>query len=230
MKRRHFLQLASLAAATGVCVSAWPLSYAEVELPATDTSRESDTGLTPAQSRIFRSWMQRMVSLQLAHGPTPRWQQHDCAGLVRFAVREALTEHDEKWKRANGLAGQPVPPELGLDARQKSLRDSWRLANGSHAAYVSAIEMVQGNTRFIGKDCNLAQPGDLLFFDQGEAQHLMIWMGSFIAYHTGTETPTDTGLRSVRYADLLRWTDTRWQPSQDNPNFAGLYRLSFLSA
>lgn len=186
--------------------------------------------LTPVQSRAFRAWMVRIVSAQLSAGPTPRWQQRDCAGLVRFAVAEALREHDEKWKRANGLLGQQVPPEVTLLPAQQTLRHGWRLANGSRSAYAGALELVQENSRFKTKDCNQAAPGDLLFFDQGDAQHLMVWMGAFIAYHTGTVTPTDHGLRAVSLRDLQHWPDTRWQPSHENPNFAGVYRLNFLSA
>nr|WP_243656660.1 DUF1175 family protein [Paucimonas lemoignei] len=194
------------------------------------SSAELPARLDAAQSRIFRAWMTRIISIQLAAGPTPRWQQRDCAGLVRFAVGETLRSHDEKWKRANGLAGRPVPPELNLDAAQQALRHQWRLADGSLSAYAGALELVQENSRYIAKQCNVAATGDLLFYDQGDAQHLMVWMGSFIAYHTGSVTATDNGLRAVRLQDLLRWRDTRWHPSQDNPNFAGVYRLAFLTA
>jgi uncharacterized protein len=222
MIRRTFLFGALTAFAT--FAAPWPAMAARVAIP------DGVQVLSAQQSRVCRAWMMRIVSAQLSAGPTPRWHQHDCAGLVRFAVAEALREHDEKWKRANGLAGQPVPPEVGLDTAQQGLRHAWKLADGSRSPYASAIELVQENARFLGKDCNLAAPGDLLFFDQGDAQHLMIWMGSFIAYHTGTETPTDNGLRAVALRDLLHWTDTRWRPAQENPNFAGVYRLAFLAA
>jgi len=172
----------------------------------------------------------RIVAAQLQSGPSPRWQQHDCAGLVRFAVAEALRDHDEKWKHASGMAGQPVPPEVGLSPAQQSLRNAWRLADSSVSAYAGALELIQGNTGFRGKDCNLAGMGDLLFFDQGDAQHLMIWMGSFIAYHTGTVTSSDNGLRAVSLRNLQEWRDTRWRPLDDNPNFAGIFRFNFLSA
>ncbi len=194
------------------------------------TDAEAAPALTPAQSRSFRAWMVRIISSQLRAGPTPRWQQRDCVGLVRFAVAEALRDHDESWKRANGLAGQPVPPEVTLTSGQQNLRHHWRLADGTVSAYASALELIQENTRFQAQDCNLATAGDLLFFDQGDAQHLMVWMGSFIAYHTGTVTRTDNGLRAVALRDLQRWRDTRWHPLQDNPNFAGVFRLGFLTA
>ncbi len=187
--------------------------------------------LTPQQSRAFRAWMVLIVSAQVERGPTPRWHHRDCAGLVRFAVAEALRAHDPAWRRANGFLGRPVPPEPALDAAQLSaLRHRWRLADGSHAAYAGAIDLVQENTRLVARDCNLAQPADLLFFDQGDDQHVMVWMGTSIAYHTGTETPHDNGLRAVGLPQLLRWSDTRWQPDRRNPNFAGVFRLAFLGA
>ena len=199
--------------------------------PAVLASTDAAPSLSPAQSRAFRAWMVRIVAAQLEQGPTPRWRHRDCAGLVRFAVAESLREHDESWKRANGLAGRPLPPELGLSAVERNrLRHQWRLADGRLSAYASAIDLVQENTRAVSRDCNLAQPADLLFFDQGDDQHVMVWMGSSIAYHTGTETPSDTGLRAVTLPQLLRWPDTRWQPDRRNPNFAGVYRLNFLRA
>jgi uncharacterized protein len=190
----------------------------------------SDVRLTPVQSRAFRAWMLRIVSAQLAAGPSRRWHHQDCAGLVRFAVAEALREHDAQWKRANGLTGLPLPPEVGLNERQLNLRHRWRLADGSASAYAGALELVQENTHLVSRDCNLALAGDVLFFDQGDAQHLMVWMGNFIAYHTGEATPSDSGLRAVSLGQLRRWPDTRWQPSEANPNFAGAFRFRFLSA
>ena len=174
--------------------------------------------------------MLRIISAQLTAGPSPRWHHQDCAGLVRFAVAEALREHDNQWKRANGLAGLPLPPEVGLDERQLSLRHRWRLADGSASAYAGALELVQENTHLVSRDCNLALAGDVLFFDQGDAQHLMVWMGNFVAYHTGEATPSDNGLRAVSLGQLQRWPDTRWHPSDANPNFAGAFRFRFLSA
>lgn len=186
--------------------------------------------LSPAQSRLFRSWIVRIVSAQFKAGPNPRWTQRDCVGLIRFAVAESFQTHDARWRHANALAWSPLPPEIVLTDNQKRLRHNWKRSDGSRSAYVSAIELIQSNTRYLGKEINSINPGDLLFFDQGEIQHLMIWMGNFIAYHTGTITPTDNGLRSIRYEDLTRWNDSRWHPVAENSNFAGFYRLDFLTA
>lgn len=89
--------------------------------------------------------------------------------------------------------------------------------------------MIQFNSHLVSRDVSQARPGDLMFFDQGDDQHLMIWMGRYIAYHTGTSTPTDNGMRSASLQQLMTWKDTRWIPDAANPNFIGVYRLNFLS-
>jgi len=189
--------------------------------------------LTPRQSAAFRAWFARIVDQQLRRGPTPRWTQRDCAGLVRFAVGETLKPHDGKWLRANGMTSladtSSMPPELQLSASQRTIANRWTQLDGSTGAYASAIALIQRNSRFVSKDVNQALPGDLLFFDQGDDQHLMIWLDRYIAYHTGTVTPTDTGLRAVAVSDLMQWKDSRWQPRDGNPNFVGVFRLDFLT-
>ncbi|MES2742047.1 MAG: DUF1175 family protein [Pseudomonadota bacterium] len=214
------------AAAGAVGWAAWPLARALTGAP----DARPAVRLTPAQSRAFVAWMVRIIGVQLEQGPSPRWQLRDCAGLVRFAVNEALSVHDGRWLRANGIAAdRRVPPELELDPAQAGLRNRWVQNDGALGHYVSALALVQNNSRFVARDVNQAQLGDLLLFDQGDEQHLMVWMGARIAYHTGTTTPGDNGLRTVDVQQLQTWKDTRWQPAVSNPNFAGIFRLAFLS-
>lgn len=199
------------------------------------------------QSDRFRAWMSFIVADQIQRGPSPRWFHRDCAGLARFAVAETLRPHDARWRRANGFDGRRLPPDIDLHPDQASLINGWTTLEGKREAFVTALALVQNNSRFLGRESAQARPGDLLFFDQGDDQHLMIWMGSWIAYHTGQtppaplprprggkapnsqNTPEDNGLRAVTPAQLLQWKDTRWRPRDDNPNFAGFYRLAFLS-
>lgn len=189
------------------------------------------TRLTASQALAFRNWVQLIVQQQLNRGPTPRWQQRDCAGLIRFASAEALRSHDIVWLKANGFLGKKVPPELNLSAEQLAeLRHAWLRADGSQGAFVSALELVQNNTQPVGHDMAQAQVADVLLFDQGHAQHLMIWMGQYMAYHTGTVTKVDNGLRAYPLRQLMAWKDTRWQPHVGNPNFVGIFRLNFLSS
>lgn len=220
MKRRALLRRAACVIAAAMAPHAHALKAAP----------QQQVRLSQSQSRAFQAWMLRIISAQLEQGPTPRWQHRDCAGLVRFAVNEALVAHDAKWLRANGIAtDRRLPPELDLTSEQAALRNRWVQTGGQVGHFVTALALVQHNSRFIAREVSQALPGDLLFFDQGDEQHLMVWMGARIAYHTGTVTPEDNGLRAVDIKQLMTWKDTRWQPVASNPNFAGIFRLSFLS-
>lgn len=185
--------------------------------------------LDAEQSQIFRAWFVRIAHEQLRQGPSPRWQQQDCVGLVRFAANEALKVHDSHWLHANGLSNRYLPPELQLTEQQRALAQNWQQGQGKRGPYVNAIKLIQFNSKFRGRDLNQALPGDLMFFDQGDDQHLMIWMGRDIVYHTGSSTATDNGMRAVSLQQLMNWKDTRWIPDEANPNFIGVYRLSFLA-
>jgi hypothetical protein len=195
---------------------------------APDRTLAPEEMLDAGQSRAFRGWMVRIVDQQIARGPSNRWLHRDCAGLVRYAVHESLREHDDKWRRATGI-GAPTPPPLQLTDPQRSLRNRWQRADGSRAAYVGALELVQENTVLVSRSLEVAQPGDLLFFDQGDDQHLMVWTGRYVAYHTGHADARDDGLRAISPQELLTWKDSRWHPVPDNPNFLGVYRLRFLA-
>ncbi|MDR1935106.1 MAG: DUF1175 domain-containing protein [Candidatus Accumulibacter sp.] len=184
--------------------------------------------LDARQSRALRSWIVRIAEDQIRRGPTPRWTHRDCAGLIRFAVAEALAEHDARWQQAMGLRHGLPPDTLPPDTRE-TLRHRWRRPDGSEGAYVNALGLVQENSIAIGRDALLARPADLLFFDQGNDQHLMLWTGRRIVYHNGAAPrPGDNGLRAVSLPALLRWPDTRWRPEAANPNFAGVFSLAFL--
>lgn len=193
------------------------------------TAEKMELRLSARQSELFRSWFLRIVAEELRRGPSPRWVHRDCASLVRFAVGETLRLHDEKWRKASGMGNNPLPPELILLPEQNLLRNRWKTHAGDYQAYVSAIGLVQGNTVFVSRSILEARPGDLLFFDQGDDQHLMIWTDDGVAYHRGTILPGDNGLRAVSLQQLLNWKDSRWQPRLENSNFVGVYRFSFLS-
>lgn len=83
--------------------------------------RADEVGLDETQSQTFRAWFVRIVGEQIRQEPSPRLTHRDCAGLVRFAVNEALKPHDQAWLRANGLSIRYLPPELNLTPTQAQL-------------------------------------------------------------------------------------------------------------
>lgn len=188
-----------------------------------------ETPLDPAQSQVFRAWFVRVINEQLRQGPTPRWVHRDCAGLVRFAVNEAFKTHDARWLRANGMSARQLPPELQLTEAQSGLGKGWVTVDGRNSAFVTALALIQANSVFVSRDINQARSGDLLFFDQGDEQHLMVWMDRYVAYHRGSSNAHDNGLRAVTVSQMLQWPDPRWRLSADNPNFIGVFKFDFLS-
>ncbi len=89
--------------------------------------------LNVEQSGLFRAWFVRIAQEQLRQGPSPRWYQQDCAGLVRFAANEALKVHDSKWLKSNGLSNQYLPPEMTLTPEQRQLAQNWNQGMGKPA-------------------------------------------------------------------------------------------------
>lgn len=86
--------------------------------------------LNVEQSGLFRAWFVRIAQEQLRQGPSPRWYQQDCAGLVRFAANETLKVHDSKWLKSNGFSSQYLPPEMTLTPGQRQLAQNWNQGNG----------------------------------------------------------------------------------------------------
>lgn len=130
--------------------------------------------------------------------------------------------------KSNGFSSQYLPPEMTLTPTAST---GAKLESGEQekpSPYVTAINLIQYNSQFIArhKPC-AARRYD--FFDQGDAQHLMVWMGRYVIYHTGSATKTDNGMRAVSLQQLMTWKDTRWIPNDSNPNFIGIYRLNFLA-
>jgi len=224
--RRRFCQMLAALGALGTLTTwarALPVGVGAPEALTTPIR------LDAAQSRAVRAWIVRIAAEQIRRGPTPRWTHRDCAGFVRFAVAEALAGHDARWRRAMGLDGR-LPPDLIPEETRLILRNRWKRPDGSEGAYVNAIGLIQENSVWVSRDARQARPADLLFFDQGPEQHLMLWTGHRVVYHNGAlPTPGDDGLRTATLPALLQWNDTRWRPEPGNPNFAGVFSLAFLS-
>ncbi len=203
----------------------------------------------------FRRWFTGIAEMQ--YEETSDWwnaEQRDCAGLVRFAWREALRRHDRRWLQKMGAAYEAFAPDVrAYDAEHPPLGGRlFRTVPGSFqmndredetfSEFADARTLKEFNTEFVSRDRNQAQAGDLLFFHQGPAQkypyHVMIFLGvartadesanDWVVYHTGT-SPGDKGtVKKVRLHVLDEHPDKRWRPVASNRNFLGFYRLKML--
>jgi len=203
----------------------------------------------------FRRWFTAIAETQF-YQLSDQWnaEQRDCAGLARFAIREALRHHDRPWFQKMGPAYQTVAPDVksfDLDQNpfgEKIFRTEFGsfaandLRNGRFSEFADARTLKNFNVVFVSRDRREAQPGDLLFYYQPWVQkfpyHVMIFLGpahvssngaqDWVVYHTGS-SPSDKGtVKKVELSVLDGHPDPRWRPVERNRNFLGFYRLKIL--
>src|SRR5262249_34212794 len=139
-------------------------------------------------------------------------QQRDCAGLVRFAWREALRKHDRQWFQVMGEGYEGIAPDIRAYTLEHnplgeklfrvdygSFRES-DLSAGLFTDFADARTIKNYNAIFISRDRQQARPGDLLFYHQPWVQkypyHVMVFLGEgrlasegandWVVYHTGS--------------------------------------------
>jgi uncharacterized protein YfaT (DUF1175 family) len=212
--------------------------------------------LTYDDRASFRRWFTSIAEMQF-YKVSDAWtkEQRDCAGLVRFAWREALRHHDRLWFQAMGEGYEAVAPDVRAYTLDRSPLGEklFRVDYGSYgesdaifSEFADARTLKNHNAIFIGRDPRRAQPGDLLFFHQPWAQkfpyHVMIYLGEarhasegasdWVIYHTGSSSSGSTGaegeVKKVRLSTLNSHPDRRWRPVEKNRNFLGFYRLKIL--
>jgi hypothetical protein len=202
----------------------------------------------PADREVFRRWFTLIADYQAVR---PRAEIpaeiSDCAGLLRYAYREALKRHSDSWFLATGIDMQAPPGEIrawhypdtplkaGIFRVAPGAFDAADVGNGSFAQFADAKTLVERNAYWVGRDARQAQPGDLLFFRQfGQSSpwHSMIVtrIGAEpgVVYHTGPDRGHPGEIRRVTLAELLDHPDARWRPISANPNFLGVYRWNIL--
>ena len=203
----------------------------------------------------FRRWFTSVAELQF-YQLSAQWnvEQRDCAGLVRFAMREALRRHDHPWFQKIGPGYETVAPDVaGFDLDHNPLGEKiFRtdfgsfhesdLRNGRFSEFADGRALKNFNSAFVSRDRREAEAGDLLFYYQPWVQkfpyHVMIFLGGphvapngaqdWVVYHTGS-SPTDQGtVKKVQLSILDRHPDPRWRPMESNKNFLGFYRLKIM--
>ena len=203
----------------------------------------------------FRNWFTSIAEMQF-YKMSDEWnpEQRDCAGLVRFAWREALRTHDRAWYRRMGEGYETVASDVSVKLGSEPLGEKlFRTAPGNYrpgdvaagkfSEFADAQTLKVFNATFVTRDREQAKPGDLLFFYQPFVQkfpyHVMIFLGDarvanegqhdWVVYHTGAAPENGGAVKKVRLAVLDGHPNKRWRPIETNPNFLGFYRLKLLN-
>ncbi|MBP1627587.1 MAG: hypothetical protein H6Q00_2062 [Holophagaceae bacterium] len=186
----------------------------------------------------FRAWFVGILEQQL-EAPSPAWEpaQRDCAGLLRFAFREAWGPHTDAWRDRVGFPGSPAASEPSL-----AMGGPWRRAFPTPEGwkpFAKGAFLRRLACEPLGRDLTEARPGDLIFFARGGAHqspdHAMAFVRPdvdgqpILLYHTGPEGAAGTGeVRRVRLDELTHHPDPEFRPLPENPCFLGVYRWKIL--
>ena len=211
---------------------------------------------TYAEQERFRRSFTLIAEMQF-YRLSDQWNadQRDCAGLVRFAWREALRRHDRLWFQKMGPGYEAIAPDASSNDTERRLLgdklfrtdfgryDPRDLANGNFSEFADARTLKNFNSVFVSRDRRQARPGDLLFFYQPWVQkfpyHMMIFLGDqslaaggagdWVVYHTGSSPTGEGTVKKVELSVLDHHPDPRWRPVESNKNFIGFYRLKILN-
>lgn len=221
-------------------IHAWPGFRQPLSIPR--ATEDSTALLDEGDREAFRDWFVALLEQQV-EASSPAWEpgQRDCAGLLRFAFREALAAHTAEWRVrvafSDGAPGQDPSPAFAAAWREgfptpEGLRP---FAKGAFLRQLSCVPL--------GRDLALAKPGDLLFFARGGAHtqpdHAMAFVrpdvdgAPMLLYHTGPEgsgaSRQPGEVRRVRLDNLMHHPDPDFRPLPENPAFLGLFRWRVLA-
>lgn len=201
----------------------------------------------------FRGWMAAIAVAQ-KRAPDPRWRlaERDCAGLVRFAYREALRRHGDGYAM-RGLSdpppfdvarfAYPAVPLLGqalflVPGAEQLPPGARRVGGRAFSPFAEGRVLVEGSARRVPIAPQEALAADLLYFAPRPSarfdRHLMLVAGALpdgdrlLVYHTGPDDSGSGEVRLVALKALLRHPDPDWHPAPDNPLFLGVYRWKIL--
>jgi uncharacterized protein YfaT (DUF1175 family) len=196
--------------------------------------------------QAFRAWFTEMAERAAGAGDKLPPEIVDCASLLRYAYRESLLRHDDKWYAQ--FAAEQMPPlesvtqwsyphtplGPGLFRTRTGHYVREQSADGTFSQFADAKTLMTANAFLVSRKVEDARPGDLIFYrqlEQNSEYHSMIITGErgeWVVYHTG---PIGTGkgeMRRMQLADLLHHPDARWRPEPGNSNFLGVYRWKIL--
>ncbi len=262
----RFLSILTLSAAClamTACKSS-PERRAEAEKRIANAWTDADSDGIPdaAQMRSFedrasfRRWFAGIAEAQF-YETSGEWNenQRDCAGLVRFSLREALRTHDRPWFQRMGDRYDMIAPDVRAYALETNplgekifrTRDGVfaesDLRDGTFSEFADAKTIKSYNCIFVSRSRERAKPGDLIFFFQPWSRnfpyHVMIFLGQarvapeghadWVVYHTGSPPGAEGVVKKVRLAVLDHHPDKRWRPVETNANYLGFFRLKILS-
>jgi uncharacterized protein YfaT (DUF1175 family) len=195
--------------------------------------------VTEGDRAAFRAWFVRIAESQfLKKNPSWNRNERDCAGLIRYAYREALKKHDDRWLSRSGIVVDKNLPDVkrfnypdvpALGGRIFKIKKGSADDVSCFGAFADAGVLLQYDTVFVSRRITDARPGDILFFHLESAEspyHSMIICevkdDPVVVYHTGRDDV-------VKRVPLSYLKDSGpFEIEESNTRFLGIYRFKIL--
>jgi uncharacterized protein YfaT (DUF1175 family) len=164
-----------------------------------------------ADRKAFRRWFTFLAESRY-YARKPLRDVSDAEGLLRWAYHQALRPHDASWFRSVELPILPAMPSV--------------------QQYNSAPEAVQPT--LISRDLKDAEPGDLLLYRRSDLHsHLMIYIGQSQVVPSPKKwviylAKSVKDVHKVSLESLREDPSPEWRPTEENPEFLGVWRLDIL--
>ena len=197
--------------------------------------------------QAFRNWFTALTEQAADTSPADLPPELvDCASLLRYAYRESLRLHDDRWYAQFQPGQMPTLPSIQQWTYPNTpLAESLfrtrpgpylpsDLADSTFTQFADAKTLLTHNAYLLSRNLHSARPGDLIFyrlFEDNSQYHSMVITGEhseWVIYHTGPINHHQGEMRRVLLADLINHPDPRWRPTPTNPNFLGVYRWNIL--
>ncbi len=224
-----------------------PITFATDNVSTVDGTPDWMRLHAQSDRQAFRRWF-TVIADRAADTPPAKLPAEitDCASLIRYAYREALRLHDDRWYaqfpadsvpaltsvQQWAYPNTPLGPNLFRTRPGPFQPDD--LTNGTFREFADAKTLHSTNAYLLGRDLRLARPGDLIFYrvlETDSQYHSMIITGEhgeWVVYNTGPDHGHHGEMRRVLLVDLLHHPDPRWRPEPANPNWLGVYRWNIL--
>jgi uncharacterized protein len=192
-----------------------------------------------ADRSAFIGWFVRVAESQfLKRNYSWNANERDCAGLIRYAYREALKVHDEQWQKRSGIVvdknlpdvkrfNYPGVPRLG----EKIFKTGKGRADDAKTfgSFADAGTLLRYNVFFVSRKISDARKGDLLFFNLESAES---------PYHSMIITDTRNDMQLVYHTgrgDIVKRVSLSYLKAsgpfavdESNSRFLGVYRFNIL--
>ncbi len=159
------------------------------------------TELVGQDRKAFTEWFAAIAEAQF-YSKAKDWKnsEQDCAGLLRYAYRNALARHDARWFKKFGIWQSPRFADVAAYRLPVPLlgQEIFRVAPGQYQvgdveagrflAWADAKHLANFSSTRISRDVKKAERGDMLFFLRPglSSYHSMVYLGDgLVVYHTG---------------------------------------------